>query len=205
VDYIQPIETLIPGVQGRVLGALARTETEMTIRTVARLADVSPQQTSVVMAELVSMGLVARREAGSSALVCLDRENEAARVVIALSRLRESVMGRLSELAHAISPPPESLIVFGSFARSETIATSDLDVLAIRAKEVAADDNEWIDALGVWERTARRIVGNPVNIMVFSVDEVPALLRRRSGPWRTIANEGVVLVGRPLNAFTRAA
>jgi len=205
VDYIQPIETLIPGVQGRVLGALARTETEMTIRTVARLADVSPQQASVVIAELVSMGLVARREAGSSALVCLDRENEAARVVIALSRLRESVMGRLSELAHAISPPPESLIVFGSFARSETIATSDLDVLAIRAKEVAADDNEWIDALGVWERTARRIVGNPVNIMVFSVDEVPALLRRRSGPWRTIANEGVVLVGRPLNAFTRAA
>ena len=204
MDYIQPIETLIPGVQGRVLGALARTETEMTIRTVARLADVSPQQTSVVMAELVSMGLVARREAGSSALVCLDRENEAARVVIALSRLRESVMGRLSEFAQAISPPPESLIVFGSFARSETIATSDLDVLAIRAKEVAADDNEWIDALGVWERTARRIVGNPVNIMVFSVDEVPALLRRRSGPWRTIANECIVLVGRPFNALTRA-
>jgi len=205
VDYIQPIETLIPGVQGRVLGALARTETEMTIRTVARLAGVSPQQASVIIAELVSMGLVARREAGSSALVCLDRENEAARIVLALSQLRESVMGRLSELAHAISPPPKSLIVFGSFARSETIATSDLDVLAIRAKEVAADDNDWIDALGAWERVARRIVGNPVNMMVVSADEVPALLRRRSGPWRTIASEGVVLVGRPLNTFTRAA
>jgi len=203
VDYIQPVETLIPGVQGRVLGALARTETEMTIRTVARLAGVSPQQASVVIAELVSLGLAARREAGSSALVCLDRENEAARVVIALSRLRESVMGRLNELAHAISPPPESLIVFGSFARSETIATSDLDVLAIRAKDIPADDNDWIDALGAWERVARRIAGNPVNMMVVSADEVPALLRRHSGPWRTIANEGVVLVGRPLNAFTR--
>ena len=203
MDYIQPVETLIPGVQGRVLGALARTETEMTIRTVARLAGVSPQQASVVIAELVSLGLAARREAGSSALVCLDRENEAARVVIALSRLRESVMGRLNELAHAISPPPESLIVFGSFARSETIATSDLDVLAIRAKDIPADDNDWIDALGAWERVARRIAGNPVNMMVVSADEVPALLRRHSGPWRTIANEGVVLVGRPLNAFTR--
>lgn len=205
MDYIQPIETLIPGVQGRVLGALARTETEMTIRTVARLAGVSPQQASVIIAELVSMGLVARREAGSSALVCLDRENEAARIVLALPRLRESVMGRLSELAHAISPPPEGLIVFGSFARSETIATSDLDMLAVRAKGVPADDNDWIDALGAWERVARRIVGNPVNMMVVSADEVPALLRRRSGPWRTIANEGIVLVGRPLNAFTRAA
>ena len=201
---MRPIETLIPGVQGRVLGAVTRTETEMTIRTVARLADVSPQQASVVIAELVSMGLVARREAGSSALVCLDRENEAARVIIALSRLRESVIARLTEIAHAISPAPESLIVFGSFARHETIATSDLDVLAIRAKGVPADDNDWIDALGTWERVARRIVGNPVNMMVVSADEVPALLRRRSGPWRTIANEGVILMGRPLNAFTRA-
>ena len=205
MDYVQPVATLIPGVQGRVLTVLTRTETEMTIRTVARLADASPQQASIVIAELVSQGIVSRREAGSSALVCLDRENEAARIVLALSQLRESVMGRLSELAHAISPPPKSLIVFGSFARSGTIATSDLDVLAIRAKEVAADDNDWIDALGAWERVARRIVGNPVNMMVVSADEVPALLRRRSGPWRTIANEGVVLVGRPLNAFTRAA
>ncbi|HUZ41007.1 MAG TPA: hypothetical protein VMU68_06425, partial [Acidimicrobiales bacterium] len=57
--------------------------------------------------------------------------------------------------------------------------------------------------LGAWERVARRIAGNPVNMMVVSADEVPALLRRHSGPWRTIANEGVVLVGRPLNAFTR--
>ena len=203
MNYVQPVEALIPGVQGRVLAALTRTEAEMTIRTVARLADVSPQQASVVIAGLVSQGIVSRREAGSSALVCLDRENEAARVVIALSRLRESVTGRLCEFAHAISPPPESLIVFGSFARSETIATSDLDVLAIRAKGVPADDNDWIDSLGAWERVARRIAGNPVNMMVVSADEVPALLRRRSGPWRTIASEGVVLVGRPLNAFTR--
>lgn len=205
MDYVRPIETLIPGVQGRVLTVLTRNESEMTIRAVARLAGVSPQQASVVTAELVNLGIVSRREAGSSALVCLDRENEAARVVLTLARLLESVMGRLSELAHAISPPPESLIVFGSFARSETIATSDLDVLAIRAKGVPADDNDWIDALGAWELVARRIVGNPVNMMVVSADEVPALLRRHSGPWRTIANEGVVLVGRPLNSFARAA
>ena len=32
--------------------------------------------------------------------------------------------------------------------------------------------------------TARRIVGNPVNMLVVSVDEVPGLLRRGRGPWR---------------------
>ncbi|HUY06629.1 MAG TPA: DUF294 nucleotidyltransferase-like domain-containing protein [Acidimicrobiales bacterium] len=205
MDYVRPIETLIPGVQGRILTVLTRNESEMTIRAVARLAGVSPQQASVVTAELVNLGIVSRREAGSSALVCLDRENEAARIVLTLARLLESVIGRLSELATDISPAPESLIVFGSFARGETTSTGDLDVLVVRAKEVAANDNEWIDALGVWERTARRVVGNPVNMMVVSADEVPALVRRHSGPWRAIANEGVVLVGRPLTAFTRVA
>ena len=54
-----PVEALIPGVQGRVLGVLARTETEMTIRTAAGLAGASQQQASVVVAHLVDLGTVA--------------------------------------------------------------------------------------------------------------------------------------------------
>ena len=44
MDFARPVEALIPGVQGRVLGVLARTEAEMTIRTVAGLAAVSPAE-----------------------------------------------------------------------------------------------------------------------------------------------------------------
>jgi hypothetical protein len=41
VDYANPVEVVIPGVQGKVLGVLARTETELTMTTVAKLAGVS--------------------------------------------------------------------------------------------------------------------------------------------------------------------
>ena len=205
MNYQRSVEELIPGVQGRVLGVLSRTETEMTIRTLANLAEASPQQATVIVTHLVDIGVVSRREAGSSSLVRLERENEAARVVLALARLSESTMDRLADAARHVEPAPVSLIVFGSFARGEADTESDLDILAVRSSQVAADDNEWIDALGRWEVDARKIVGNPVNMMVVSFDEVPALLRRRSGPWQTIAREGIPLLGSPLSALASVA
>jgi DNA-binding transcriptional ArsR family regulator len=205
VDYRRPIEALLPGVRGRVLSVLAGTEMEMTIRTVAGLAGVSPQQASVVVAQLVDLGLVARREAGSSALVRLERENEAVQVVLALDRLQEAVVARLTDAANHIAPAPASLLIFGSFARREAVAASDLDVLAVRSRGVTADDDEWIDSLGRWESAARIVVGNPVNLLVVAIDEVPGLLRRRAGPWRAIAREGITLVGPSLAALASAA
>lgn len=205
MDYERPVEELIPGVQGRVLGVLARTQTEMTIRTVAGLASASPQQASVVVAHLVDLGIVTRREAGSSALVGLERENEAARIVLALAQLQKSAMARLADAAQHIAPAPASLLVFGSFARGEATAASDLDVLAVRSSGVSADDSGWIDALGGWEVAARMIVGNPVNVMSVSIDDVPKLLRRRVGPWHAIAEEGIPLIGSPLSALASVA
>jgi predicted nucleotidyltransferase len=205
VDYARPVEELIPGVQGRVLGVLSRTEMEMTIRTVANLAGASPQQASVVVAHLVELGIVIRREAGSSALVRLERENEAARLVLALARLDKSAMARLDEAARRIEPVPASLTIFGSFARGEAVASSDLDVLVVRPEGVVAEDHDWIDALGRWEVAARKIVGNPVNLLVVSFHELPALLRRRSGPWHAIVHEGIPLIGAPISTLASVA
>lgn len=60
VDYPQPVEALIPGVPGRVLGVLARTESQLTMRTVARLARVGVNRAAVVRNALVSLGVVER-------------------------------------------------------------------------------------------------------------------------------------------------
>jgi predicted nucleotidyltransferase len=204
VDYTRPIEAIVPGVQGRVLAVLCRNHSEMTIRTVARLAGVSAQQCSVVVAELVRLGLVSRREAGPSSLVALDRGNEAARMVAELGDLMSRVVARLTEAAERISPPPASVTMFGSFARGEAHAESDVDVLAVRARGVEPDDGGWVDSLGEWAERARHVTGNVVNMVVLGEDEVPSLLRRRSGPWRTIGEDGVVLAGRALAEIVAA-
>src|SRR5664280_2454877 len=82
MDFGDPVEALIPGVQGRVLTVLARTEAELTMRAVAELAGVSANQATVVLNRLVHLGLVERRDVGSAGLVRLIRDNEAARAVL---------------------------------------------------------------------------------------------------------------------------
>lgn len=143
-----------------------------------------------------------RREAGSAALVRLDRENDAAHAVVALAELLRSTMARLAELARAMSPAPTSLVVFGSFARNQATAESDLDVLAVRPVEVAADNEAWLDTLGAWERAARHVAGNPVHSIVVGADEVTALLDSERGLWSAIADEGVTLIGSRLSSLS---
>ena len=90
----------MPGVRGRVLEVLARTDAELTMRTVARLAGVSVNRAVAVLNSLVSLGVVERREAGSAALVQLVNDNEAARSIVALAQLFDRVLIRLKEEAN---------------------------------------------------------------------------------------------------------
>jgi predicted nucleotidyltransferase len=195
MEYGNPVEALIPGVQGRVLAVLARTEAELTMRAVAELADVSATQATVVLNRLVRLGLVERRDVGAAALVRLVRENEAARSVLSLVHLRQGVLARLAGEARKIRPVPTCLAVFGSFARGDAHENSDVDVLAVPPPAAQSDGGHWTAALGQWSDRAARIAGNPVNLLEATVEELPGLVRRERAPWRAIVEEGVVLIG----------
>ena len=68
MDFVRPIEAIVPGVQGRVLSVLAETTADINMRTIARLADVSLAQASRVLARLVELGVVERRDVPPSSL-----------------------------------------------------------------------------------------------------------------------------------------
>lgn len=205
VDYQRPVETLIPGVQGRVLGVLTRTSTELTMRSIADLAGVSPQQASVVIAKLVELGVAERRDAPPASLVRLASENLAAQAVLSIASLHRDVFERIRELASGIAPAPTSLVVFGSFARGEAGPDSDVDVLAVRPAAIGDDDSEWVDAIGRWTEQATAAIGNPVNLIEVAAEELIPLLNRK-GPslWRDAATQGIVLVGLPLAELAKA-
>jgi predicted nucleotidyltransferase len=194
VDYSRPLEAVIPGTAGKVLGVLARTHAELPIRRVAQLAGVSRDRASIEIRRLVVLGLVSRREVAGASLVKLERMNAATLALLALADARSTAIARLSELAKSIEPAPASLALFGSFARGTDDAESDLDVLAVRSDDVEPDDPSWLDSFGNWHDLARVVVGNPVNVIETSRHELPALARTRS-LWRTIVDDAITLAG----------
>lgn len=201
MDFVSPVQSLIPGAQGRVLDVLARTTAELNLGTVARLAGVSQAQASRVLPRLVVLGVVERRDVPPSSLFRLVRENLMGRVVVDLVDVRDRAIERLRVLAGGIRPAPASLVVFGSFARGEADVESDIDVLVVRRADVDEDDEGWGDALADWLVHARGVVGNPVNHLEIASTEVSAKLRSRKPLWRDIARDGVVLIGQPLEAL----
>lgn len=199
VDFQRPVEAVVPGVQGRILAVLAETTSELNLRTIARLADVSPAQTSRLLPELVALGLVERREAPPSALFVLVEDNVASRAVRALSRSRDTVLEELGDLAKQMDPAPASVIVFGSFARGVAHAASDVDVVLVRPADVGEDDERWVSFADRWRTAARRLTGNPVQVLEVDAAEIARRLRRPTTLWADVVRDGVVVFGSALD------
>jgi predicted nucleotidyltransferase len=168
------------------------------MRTVADMAGVSFNRASHVLNELVGLGLVERREVGPAAMVRLVRDNAAAQAVVALTRLRDSVIEGMRLDARTIDPAPASLVIFGSFARGEARESSDIDVLAVRGPGVGMDNDSWTDTLHGWAYRATRLAGNPVNLLDEPCEDMPRLLRKPGSVWEDAVRDGVLLAGVPL-------
>ncbi len=198
MDFRRPVEAVIPGAQGRILAVLAETTAELNLRTIARLSGVSLAQVSRSLPALVELGMVERREVPPSALFRLLEEHVASQAVLGLARARQTVLEELGRGALELSTPPISLIVFGSFARGEAGADSDLDFVVIRPASVGEDDDEWTSGIERWRQSARRLTGNPVEVVDVGEGEVGRLLRSRKPLWAGVARDGIVVAGRSL-------
>ncbi|MGH9086971.1 MAG: nucleotidyltransferase domain-containing protein [Acidimicrobiales bacterium] len=184
---------------------LAATETELTMRTVASLAGVSVNRAASVLNDLVRLGVVRRRDAGRSALVSLERESEAGRLVAALSEVQDAVLRRLRHGIRSIRPEPASVVLFGSFVAGTATRDSDVDVLVVRDAAVPEDDELWLDSLGRWVDSASRIVGNAVNPVIVAESDVARLVKRPKSFWGEIVESGIVIAGSELRDLPRVA
>jgi predicted nucleotidyltransferase len=197
VDFRRPVEAVIPGARGRILAVLAETGGELNLRTVARLAQVSPAQASRVLPELANLGVVERRDAPPSSLFSFVDEHVAARAVRALSRARETVLEQLGDLAAAIRPAPISAVLFGSLARGDADEVSDVDIALVRPE--VGDDDEWTASVEEFRAAARRLTGNPVRVLEVAARDLSRRLRSKNQLWTDIARDGVRLYGQSID------
>ena len=199
MDFVRPVEAVIPGVQGRVLAVLAETTAELNLRTIARLSGVSHAQVSRVLPGLVELGLVDRREAPPSSLFRLVPEHVAAGPLVALARGRDGVIAEMGKAASALPVVPESVIVFGSFARGEADAESDIDAVFVRPGSIDESDEAWADSVEHWRSRIGQVSGNPVEVLEVGSVEISARLSSRQLVWNDIHRDGLVVHGRSLD------
>jgi predicted nucleotidyltransferase len=195
VDYKRPVQALIPGTQGRILGVLAETTTQLNLTTISRLAGVSLAQASRVLPELVHLGLVERVEAPPSALFRLMDENVAGQLVRSMTDLRYLALRAVGDCSALQKPRPELVIVFGSFARGEADADSDLDLVIVPSADIDNYDSAWAESIVSLSQDLARAVGNPVNILEVGSNDLERRLKSRSELWKSICAEGIVVYG----------
>jgi predicted nucleotidyltransferase len=189
VDFSFPLATITPTLDAGVLQVLAATTAGCSAAEVhRRLGHGSDEGVRKVLARLVAQGVVLVETPARYPVYRLNRDHVAAPHLVALTRVRDEIVGRIRAEVASWELEPSHAGLFGSFARGEADSDSDIDVLLVRPDSPAElDEDTWLEQLDRLDRAIRAWTGNTAQI----VDLAPAtlgLMAREADPlvdwWR---------------------
>jgi len=196
VDFVHPLSTVTPTLDADVLAVLARADQALTGREIYKIASRGSESGIRRVAErLVGEGVVLRESVGRAHHYRLNREHLAAPWIEGLAFLLDELLHRLRSAVERWDEPPLVAVVFGSVARGEATASSDLDILVIRRGGGEPESAGWEDQLFALQKQATLWTGNDTRVLEFTEDEL------RSAPpepaLKEAAGSGIELYGPP--------
>jgi predicted nucleotidyltransferase/predicted transcriptional regulator len=203
MDVSRPFTALFPALDSVVLSNLAQTTRPRTGREISRLAHRSPAGVGTVLARLVEQGLVDREKAGNAFVYTLNREHLAAPAVEALANLRPSLLGRLRQEIAQWQITPVHASLFGSAARGNGDASSDVDLFIVRPEQVEEEDATWRSQVDGLAEGVRRWTGNHAGIAELSTDQVASMRRRRPPILNELDADAITLAGADVGVLLR--
>jgi predicted nucleotidyltransferase len=198
MNLSNPIRSVIPSVQGDVLGVLGRTSRPLSGRGIAELLDgrASVTGVSLVLRNLCAEGLVIGERYPPVILYRLNTEHLAADSIIALANFRQTLIEKMREQVEAWALSCEGAWIFGSFARGEATCDSDIDVLLVRPNG-ANYEEEFEDAWDEqWMEFSRKVsawTGNDCQVIMFSQEEFIQLLESGEQLGKDLRRDGIAL------------
>lgn len=197
MDLTRPISTVVPSLDGPVLGVLAGTTQPLTGRRVHGLAGVG-SETGVrkVLHRLVETGLVTAAEVGPSTVYALNRDHLAASAVLELTALRQLLIERFRGVFLSWSPQPlRHASLFGSAARGDGSVTSDIDLLLITDSETEQEEPSWVEQVGDLADRVHRWTGNHAQIYELSPSQFQQHLTAQEPIVQEWARDSITLFG----------
>jgi len=156
--------------RGRILSKLFGASNEaLFVRQIARGVDVSVGTVQRELTMLAGAGLILRAQTGNQVFYRANRDHP---VFTDLHALLARTTGVFHQLSRALAPLADRIqfaFVYGSFARGDENAESDIDVMVIGTVTL----DELLERLAPVERSLRR----PVSPTVYSQKELKAKLR----------------------------
>lgn len=186
MDVSNPISTVVPSLDGPVLAALAATSTPMGLADVhTRAGRGSKSGVRSVLLRMVDEGLVHEVPGG----YVLNRDHVAAPAIELLAALHGELVSRIRAVAEGWSTPPQLIGLFGSAARRDGDADSDIDVL------VVSDDPDLDDRVDELAAQIRRWTGNRAQIIGRTPEEITRLRRAKEPILAEWTRDLVVIAG----------
>jgi predicted nucleotidyltransferase len=191
-----PVQSVIPSAYGAVLGVLARTSEPLTGRRVALLTRPRFSQSRVnrVLVELARDGIVDADDRPPSRYYRLNREHVAAPGILALATMWQTLLDRIQTALTQWPEQPVASWLFGSAARGEADAISDVDILMVRQDHPSVDET-WHQQLGDLAGQVRRWSGNACEILVLTESEIRAAIHRGDRLIEELRRDAIHLAG----------
>lgn len=223
VDLTDPTRAMTPTLDGPVLAVLARAGKPLTAGEVAAQ---TPRGSEIgvrkCLARLVEQGIVSATEMGRNRVHELNREHLGAPVAGLLAGLRLELWNRFRKTLGTWNPKPVYGCVFGSAARGDGGAQSDIDLLLVhpplpgecdprRSDGVEALDAFAADSMAVqlterqlakWRHQVDQLrglvrgwTGNPLQVLEMSTSQWADQQRRQSALFVEISRDAIEIVG----------
>lgn len=199
-----PIEGLIPGLRGRVLTALVRAATPLSLRELSRRAGSagSPSTVKGVVQELIDEGiaktsLVSR----GSHFFELNREHLLAVQLSEIDHAKDATLDVIRDEIAEWERDPRGVVLFGSVARAKDKVGSDIDLCIVWKADPEPDD-AWTLTRNHLSHRVYAMTGNPLSIIEFSATEWEKALRNREPLLDSIRADGVSVAGTSVHTLT---
>jgi Nucleotidyltransferase domain len=173
MDFSHPLSVVTPTLEGDVLTLLARAEEGFSGRQLHRMLGRASEPGVRKAAErLVAQGIAMTQQVGRAKVYRLNRQHLAAPYVEGLAGLRGALIDRLRDSLGDWEEPPVAAVLFGSVARGEATAHSDLDLLLVRRRDIEEDSAVWQGQVSSLGREATEWTGNDARILEYGEDEL---------------------------------
>jgi len=188
-----PFAVVTPTLDGEILAVLARVASSLTVGQIrSLLPNRSAEGIRKALRRLSAQGIVNSERVGDVIGHQLNRRHLAAPQIVAIARLRDTLIERMQENLKVWPTPPRWTALFGSAARGEMRVDSDIDLFMV---DPGVDTDLWETWTSAFAADVSAWTGNDLRVLSLTEEEVRLGAAKRDPIIESLLADALVVTG----------